>query len=387
MDEVLCNKVMEEQRLLDQVVNNNALVLNRVTSGVQVEKNALAGFLFEEMTQSATSMMNQLIGYCSAEQLGHLKQEVGKVVTNIHKALEEAKGKEELEQPKETLKGWDSQFSDFKAEKIEVSNVIQNELKPVRPLSDQDQDQDQDPPTLHLKKRRVIEGSNDQLEGISSRSAPRDKFNSGDPNSKWKTLKHNGVMFPPAYEPHGIPILYDGHTVALTPSQEEWITYFAKYSETEHVKKTFFIQNFWKDWKGVLGKGTPIKDFSKVDFSAIRLHLEETKKKCAQDKGEKKALMLANKEKYGYAVLDGQRVAIGNYQTDPPGLFIGRGQHPKAGRFKHRIQPEQVTLNIGEGEEIPECLPGHKWGKIVHKHDVTWIASWEDNLIGQKYCF
>jgi hypothetical protein len=28
--------------------------------------------------------------------------------------------------------------------------------------------------------------------------------------SKWKTLKHNGVMFPPPYAPHGINLLYDG---------------------------------------------------------------------------------------------------------------------------------------------------------------------------------
>lgn len=27
---------------------------------------------------------------------------------------------------------------------------------------------------------------------------------------KWKTLEHNGVLFPPDYQPHGVPLIYDG---------------------------------------------------------------------------------------------------------------------------------------------------------------------------------
>ena len=38
---------------------------------------------------------------------------------------------------------------------------------------------------------------------------------------KWKTLKHNGVLFPPDYEPHGIRMRYDGQPVDLNPEQEE----------------------------------------------------------------------------------------------------------------------------------------------------------------------
>ena len=36
---------------------------------------------------------------------------------------------------------------------------------------------------------------------------------------KWATLQHQGVLFPPLYTPHGIPVLYDGQEVALTPTQ------------------------------------------------------------------------------------------------------------------------------------------------------------------------
>ena len=27
---------------------------------------------------------------------------------------------------------------------------------------------------------------------------------------RWKSLIHNGLLFPPAYEPHGVKMLYDG---------------------------------------------------------------------------------------------------------------------------------------------------------------------------------
>jgi hypothetical protein len=66
------------------------------------------------------------------------------------------------------------------------------------------------------------------------------------------TLEHNGVLFPPPYEPHGIPVYYEGKPVKLTPEQEEIATFYAQYLETDHVKKTVFNENFFKDWLKVL---------------------------------------------------------------------------------------------------------------------------------------
>lgn len=38
---------------------------------------------------------------------------------------------------------------------------------------------------------------------------------------KWNTLHHNGVVFPPPYQQHGVKVLYDGKPVDLTEKQEE----------------------------------------------------------------------------------------------------------------------------------------------------------------------
>jgi DNA topoisomerase-1 len=40
--------------------------------------------------------------------------------------------------------------------------------------------------------------------------------------------------------------------------------------------------------------------------------------------------------------------------VEPPGLFRGRGEHPKMGKIKKRIYPRDITINIGEGEPVPE---------------------------------
>lgn len=50
-------------------------------------------------------------------------------------------------------------------------------------------------------------------------------------------------------------------------------------------------------------------------------------------------------EEYGYCILDGHREKIGNFKTEPPGLFRGRGEHPKMGMLKKRIMPEDVVIN------------------------------------------
>lgn len=41
--------------------------------------------------------------------------------------------------------------------------------------------------------------------------------------------------------------------------------------------------------------------------------------------------------------------------VEPPGLFLGRGDHPKAGELKRRVMPEDVTLNLDEDAPVPLC--------------------------------
>lgn len=211
---------------------------------------------------------------------------------------------------------------------------------------------------------------------------------------KWTTLSHNAVMFPPEYEPHGLPLIYNGRQVKLTAQAEEVATFYAAKLQTDYVKSDTFNINFFHDFRAAL-KGTPaqsiIKDLKHCDFSTILAHLERKKiEKKEMGNAEKKALREAEAErckKFTTALVDGREEKVGNFRVEPPGLFLGRGDHPKRGKVKARIYPEDITINIGSDDEVPVCpISGHEWGNVVHKRDVTWLCGWKDTITGgSKY--
>jgi DNA topoisomerase-1 len=201
---------------------------------------------------------------------------------------------------------------------------------------------------------------------------------------KWETLEHNGLLFPPEYTIHGIPIIYDGKPVSLTPRAEEAAMLYTKYLDTEYINTKTFNKNFFNDWKKLLGKDTVIQDFSLCDFSEYKSIAENLKelKKNDDEKEEKE-------KKYKTAIVDGKEQPVGNFRVEPPGIFIGRGDNPNLGKIKKRIYPEDITINISKNAkvpDIPEHLNGHKWGKIVHDRHAIWLASWDDIITGKiKY--
>lgn len=216
--------------------------------------------------------------------------------------------------------------------------------------------------------------------------------------SRWKTLQHAGVLFPPAYVPHKIPIKYDGQTVTLTPEQEEVATMYAVLKGSDWYEKEVFKKNFFKDWLAILNQGLPankphiITDLSKCDFSAIQewyIRDKEAKKARSSEEKKKDKEERAKIEKpFMYALIDGRKEKVGNFRVEPPGLFRGRGAHPKMGTLKRRVQPEDVTINIGEKDKVPEPPAGHKWKAVIHNHTVTWLAFWKDNVNDDtKYVF
>lgn len=72
---------------------------------------------------------------------------------------------------------------------------------------------------------------------------------------------------------------------------------------------------------------------------------------------------------------------------EPPGLFRGRGEHPKTGCLKKRCFPESVSLNMSHDSRVPVCsVPGHAWRDVRHDNTVSWLSKWEENVQGQtKY--
>ena len=201
---------------------------------------------------------------------------------------------------------------------------------------------------------------------------------------KWKTLQHNGILFPPAYEAHGIKIKIKGESVDLDLNQEEMIYQWAKKKDTPYAQDKVFQKNFTQDFAKTLQSKFKNISYQDIDFShAYKIVDKEKDLREMMTKEEKKALSVKRKElreklvqKYGKAIMDGKEVDVANYMAEPPGIFIGRGDHPLRGRWKPRVTTKDVTLNLGKEAKIPEG----DWGKIVHDNDSMWLAGWTDYL-------
>ena len=205
---------------------------------------------------------------------------------------------------------------------------------------------------------------------------------------KWKTLQHNGILFPPDYEIQGIKIKIKGESVELNLNQEEMVYQWAKKKDTPYAQDKVFQKNFVADFVKTLNSKFKKILYEDIDFSnAYKVVDKEKDLKEMMTKDEKKALAVKRKElreklktKYGIAIMDGKEVEVGNYMAEPPGIFIGRGEHPIRGKWKPRVTAKDVTLNLGKEAKVPEG----KWGKIIHDKNSMWLASWMDFLTQKR---
>ena len=205
---------------------------------------------------------------------------------------------------------------------------------------------------------------------------------------KWKKLQHNGILFPPEYEKQGIKIKIKGETINLDINQEEMIYQWAKKKDTPYAQDKVFQKNFTKDFAKTLDSKFKKISYEDVDFSnAYKIVDKEKDLTEMMTKEDRKALSVKRKElreklkiKYGIAIMDGKEVEVGNYMAEPPGIFIGRGEHPLRGKWKPRVTAKDVTLNLGKDAKTPQG----NWGKIIYDNDSMWLASWMDVLTEKR---
>ncbi len=205
-----------------------------------------------------------------------------------------------------------------------------------------------------------------------------------------RQLVHNGVFIPP-YEYRGLSIRVNGERIRLTPEQEEMAIAFAK-QPPERMEDKVFVKNFLKDFYAALGLNGSAQNDA-IDFSEVKQWVEQEKQcKERMTKEEKKALSEKRKllreelkQKYGYAVIDGEKVEI-RYTVEPPCIFAGKGKHPLRGRWKPRVKYEDITLNLSPDAPTPPVPDGGEWGGRTWDPDAIWIARWKDKLTGKmKY--
>lgn len=198
-----------------------------------------------------------------------------------------------------------------------------------------------------------------------------------------KHLSHNGILVP-KYEPKGFHIVFKDKRVDLTHEQEEMAVAWVRKLGTEYAEDKVFIKNFFDDFCKALGVNGSVNDFDFLEIkkwvdkdreAKLNMSKEEKKKLAA----ERKTLREANKEKYGFVMIDSERVELGNYIAEPSSIFMGRGKHPLRGKWKKGAKESDIILNLSPDSKVP---PG-KWKQIVWQ-PTMWIAKWDDKLRGKE---
>ncbi|MGD8545950.1 MAG: hypothetical protein PVH12_07220 [Candidatus Bathyarchaeota archaeon] len=200
-------------------------------------------------------------------------------------------------------------------------------------------------------------------------------------------LHHKGVLVPLPYRGEGLTIKVDGKRIKLTSEQEEMALAWARKVGTPYVEDRVFAKNFHDDFSKKLGMHVKV---SEVNYSEVLSFIQNQRtEKANLSRAEKKELASqrkaqrnANKEHYGYALVDNVRVEVANYAVEPSCIFMGRGKHPLRGRWKEGPTEEDVELNLSPNASIP---PGN-WKAVLWQPNVLWIARWQDKLSGKmKY--
>eukprot|EP01052_Picozoa_sp_SAG31_P025918 SAG31_NODE_2309_length_5961_cov_3.697373_2_plen_146_part_00 len=120
-----------------------------------------------------------------------------------------------------------------------------------------------------------------------------------------------------------------------------------------------------------------IQNLASCDFTPISAWLEHEKEKQKDIPTETKNLLRElqqeREEPYRWAAVDGFKEKIGNVVVEPPGLFRGRGEHPKMGTLKHRVIPEQVIFIVAQRGAKPTAWI-HMAYLLCIGHPQSWIG-------------
>uniref|UniRef100_A0A2K6BM57 DNA topoisomerase n=1 Tax=Macaca nemestrina TaxID=9545 RepID=A0A2K6BM57_MACNE len=172
----------------------------------------------------------------------------------------------------------------------------------------------------------------------------------------------------------------------LSVKAEEVATFYGRMLDHEYTTKEVFRKNFFNDWRKemTVEEREVIKSLDKCDFTEIhRYFVDKAAARKVLTREEKQKLKEeAEKlqQEFGYCILDGHREKIGNFKTEPPGLFRGRGDHPKMGMLKRRVMPEDVVINCSRDSKIPKPPAGHQWKEVRSDNTVMWLAAWTESI-------
>jgi DNA topoisomerase I len=209
-----------------------------------------------------------------------------------------------------------------------------------------------------------------------------------------KSLKHNGI-YVPLYDYKGFQIKIHGKPLKLKNKSEQMASAWVRKNLSASPPDQVFTKNFIREFLEQLKLENPTADLNivsaeDIDFTEVKNYIEKdkadklalTKEVKKQQAETRKVKRLEFKERFGFAEVDGQKLEIANWTSEPSCLFAGRGDHPQRGKWKDGPSEEDIILNLPP--EVP--VPHGKWKGVVWEPQKMYVAKWEDKLTGKiKY--
>lgn len=178
----------------------------------------------------------------------------------------------------------------------------------------------------------------------------------------WKSLKHYGPYITDDYVFQNLSLNVNQKYLKINEEEEQFIFLYLKYINSKY-DDDLFRSNFWKSWNKISNRNI---DFKNVDLTNFLNHF---------DKNNIKKEKVNIEEKYKYAIIDNQKVELVNYIVEPPGIFLGRGNHPLKGTIKRKILPENIIINVSK--EFSSIFSPQKWKMIIHDKNKYWLSAWQ----------
>lgn len=198
----------------------------------------------------------------------------------------------------------------------------------------------------------------------------------------YKSISYNGCKIPKT-EYFG----YEFLGKKLSPMAERYIYRWANTDRQYTYDNKYSFTNFINGMKEI-DSSVDIKnnmdEFEKLCSkmkSDCERRKEEKKIYNKEHKEEIEKIKSSEKEEYGYAIIDGEKVQLAGYMVEEMNALIVRGGDKRMFCFKYPTTEKDITINVIGDEECKKKLI-EKGFNVVSKKDVDWIVSYKIRLSG-----
>lgn len=198
----------------------------------------------------------------------------------------------------------------------------------------------------------------------------------------YKSISYNGCKIPKT-EYFG----YEFLGKKLSPMAERYIYRWANTDRQYTYDNKYSFTNFINGMKEI-DSSVDIKnnmdEFEKLCSkmkSDCERRKEEKKVYNKEHKEEIEKIKSSEKEEYGYAIIDGEKVQLAGYMVEEMNALIVRGGDKRMFCFKYPTTEKDITINVINDEECKKRLI-EKGFNVVSKKDVDWIVSYKIRLSG-----